>query len=111
MRYEYNGNLIYEERVALVSKEIMNNYPFINKSEAILISTMEEPITSSVTDIIKFRRLYNILIVKQDTNTFDIILNDMLKLDKNNKIIQNGILKLLEYRNNNIFPSIEEIFN
>ncbi len=110
MKYDYNGNLTYEERIALISHEITEYYPFITKSESILIATLEQPIDTNVTDIIKFRRLYNILSIKKDSNTFDIIINDMLKLDKNNEIISNGIIKLLEYKNTNIFPTVNEIF-
>ena len=110
MKYEYNGNLTYEERIARISYDIINYYPFITKSESILIATLEPPIDSEVNDIIKFRRLYNILSIKRDNITFDIILNDMLKLDKNNKIICNGIIKLLEYKNANLFPSVKDIF-
>ena len=31
MKYDYNGNLTYEERVALISHEITEYYPFITK--------------------------------------------------------------------------------
>ena len=105
MEYDYNGNLTYEERIAKVSKEITNYYSFISKSESILVASLEHPIDDKIDDLFKFRRLYNILTIRRDNNTFDIVLNDMLKLDK-----KNGIIKLLEYKKNNIvFPNIKEI--
>ena len=110
MKYEYNGNLTYEERISLVSREITKYYPFITKSESILIATLEPPINNEINDVIKFRRLYTILFVKRDNNVFDIVLKDILKLDKNNEIIKNGIIKLLEYKNNNVFPDVKDIF-
>ncbi len=110
MEYKYNGNLLYEDRIAQISKELMNEYNFITKSEAMLISTLESPISTDVDDLIKFRRLYNIIYIKRDKYTFDIIIKDILKLDRTNEIISNGIIRLLEYKDNNIFPDVKDIF-
>ena len=34
MQYEYNGNLLEEDRVLLVAKEIMSKYPELNFLQA-----------------------------------------------------------------------------
>lgn len=93
MKYEYNGNLTYEERIALVSNEIMNNYSYVSKGEAYIISSLEPPITSSVDDNIKFRRLSNIFYITKNNE----IINDLLKLDRSIPSINNGINYILDY--------------
>lgn len=93
MKYEYNGNLTYEERIALVSNEIMNNYSYVSKGEAYIISSLEPPITSKVDDIIKFRRLSNIYYITKN----DGIINDLLQLDREIPSINNGINYILDY--------------
>lgn len=93
MKYEYNGNLTYEERIALVSNEIMNNYSYVSKGAAYIISSLEPPITSSVDDNIKFRRLSNIFYITKNSD----IIDDLLKLDRSIPSINNGINYILDY--------------
>ena len=108
MKYEYNGNLTYEERIALVSNEIMNNYSYVSKGAAYIISSLEPPITSKVDDNIKFRRLSNIFYITKNSE----IINDLLKLDRSIPSINNGINYILDYASGNIKNLVySEIFN
>ena len=106
MKYEYNGNLTYEERIALVSNEIMNNYSYISKGAAYIISSLEPPITTKVDDTIKFRRLSNIFYITKNNE----IIAELLKLDRNIPSINNGINYILDYvlgkRNDLIYSDI-----
>ena len=63
MNYEYNGNLLYEDRLENVAKDIRLEYPTIPLHIAKYIAAMEIPITTEVTDEMRFRRTYNILYV------------------------------------------------
>ena len=62
MEFDYNGNLTYQERINKVSKEITSYYKEINEKEAKLIASLEDAITTQPTPIIKFIRLFKILI-------------------------------------------------
>ena len=78
MNYEYNGHLTEEERKNKVSKEITSYYKEINEKEENLIASLEEPITTPPTSVIKFMRLFNILFVIQNNKVlFNKIYNDL----------------------------------
>ena len=66
MEYNYNGNLLVEDRINEVAKDIQKEYPEINYELAKSIATLEAPITTEVTDEMRFRRLYNILLFTQN---------------------------------------------
>lgn len=108
MKYNYNGNLTYEERIADVSKDIIDEYPYISKSQSYLVAALEPPITTDINDAIKFRRLFNILFVTHNKEIF----NEILLLDRNISIINNGIDLLIDYFNGEKeFPNYSDIFN
>lgn len=102
MNYDYNANLTFEERVSIITKDIINKYPFINKETAIKIASLEEPIDNNKEDII-FKRLSNILLFYQnDINKKNIIINDILKeyrnLNDKDEKINKYISDILDYQ-------------
>ena len=66
MEYSYNGNLLAEDRIIEVAKDIQKEYPEISFELAKNIATLEAPITTEANDEIRFRRLYNILFFTQN---------------------------------------------
>lgn len=112
MNYDYNGNLTFEQRIENVSNDITEYCPNITKSEAMLIATLEPPICTKVDDIIKFRRLFNIIFIKRNYDIFIKIICEMKKLDNTIDIIKNTLDMLCDYiTNKSEFPRYEEIFN
>lgn len=61
MNYDYNANLLFEDRVALITNEIIKAYPEIDKDIAMKIAAIEEPISTDNIIDCKYKRLYNIL--------------------------------------------------
>ena len=66
MQYEYNGNLLEEDRVLLVAKEIMSKYPELNFLQAQMPARLEGYISDKVTPDDKLNRLYNIMLINQN---------------------------------------------
>ena len=102
MKYDYNGNLTFEERIEEVSLDIINQFPNISVVDAMKVASLEEPINRDINDEFKFKRLYNILFVRNDM--YEEIYNEILKLDLNNELIKSGLIKLVECRKKNFFP-------
>ena len=107
MKFNYNGNLTFEERIEEVSLDIINSYPNISIKDAMVIASLEGPITTIVTEDIKFKRLYNIMFVRNDM--YDEIYKEILKLDNKNEIVRTGLIKLSELSSNNL-PLYTELF-
>lgn len=70
MNYEYNGNLLEEDRINLVSNEIINCYPEISIEEAKQIAMLEGKISTNKNLEIEFTRLYNIMLIKSIDKIF-----------------------------------------
>lgn len=86
MRYEYNGNLLEEDRIDLVANEIINKYPMIDINKAREIAMLEGKISDNKSTEMEFNRLYNImLVIKEDKNLVKTIYIDLVELLKNNK--------------------------
>lgn len=66
MKYEYNGNLLEEDRVLLVANEIVEKYPEINFLLTQMAARLEGYISSKVTPDDKLNRLYNIMLINQN---------------------------------------------
>ena len=98
MKYAYNGNLLEEDRVLLVAKEIMSKYPEITFLQAQMTARLEGYISSKATSDDKLKRLYNIMLINQnDKNLITKVYQDytgILKSElnniKNNKYITLG---------------------
>ena len=103
MNYDYNANLKFEERVDIISKEILNAYPSIGKECAIKIASIEMPIdTYDITDA-KFKRLSNILFFcRNDEIIKNKVIEDILKSYKNlnikNEKVDNYVNDIIIYK-------------
>ncbi len=86
MKYEYNGNLLEEDRINLVAKEIITKYPQINLKQAKEIAMLEGKISTDCNLDTRFNRLYNIMLVmNNDINLVKIIYSDLINILKNNQ--------------------------
>lgn len=87
MRYEYNGNLEIEDRIDEVCSDIRSEYKDIPLEKLKKIAVLESPITYPVNLKIKFKRLYNILLVINNnvnlSSTYDKVLKDLVSIYNN----------------------------
>ena len=90
MKYEYNGNLIENDRIALVANEIISKYNNITREEAEDIALLEGKISEDKNLDMQFTRLYNIMLVKQDDkNTVKLVYKDLIDILNANKADNN----------------------
>ena len=115
MKFEYNGNLLEEERINLVAKEIINKYPQINIEKAQEAAKLEGKISENINTDDILNRLYNIMLVNSDNKSLvTIIFTDYLNLLKSTNIqINNKYIVLAEeindyLQNYNEFPIISD---
>lgn len=116
MKYEYNGNLLEEDRIDLVAKEIIDNYPEIKIEQAREAAMLEGRITTTPDTKMKFDRLYNILLVlRNDILKTKNPYNDLVKLvndnnnDENINYYYNVTLEIANFlMNKRDFPFLEE---
>ena len=110
MRFEYNSNLVFEERVQFVTKEIMDAYPFISEKEAREAAIFSIPIDDRHTNDDEFNRYYYILRTIGITNKyFLIVFSDAFKLYQKGLIAYNDVMqKMIDYKMgySNEFPDL-----
>ena len=115
MKYEYNGNLNSEDRIKAICNDIKNEYPEIPLEKLKKIAALEEPIIDKTNLIIKFKRLYNILIIINNdeklSETYNKVMNDIANIynmmSNEEKLTVSTILyNILEFKNNSgmVFP-------
>lgn len=68
MEYKYNGNLLEEDRIDLVTNEIIMKYPKIDINNAKEIAMLEGRISENKNLEIQFNRMYNIILIEKDNN-------------------------------------------
>jgi len=102
MMFEYNGNLLEEDRINLVAKEITDKYPQISIEKAKEAAMLEGKISSNKTVNDELNRLYNIMLVNcESKNIVTLIYKDFLKLLKEEHIEEdNNYIYLVEGINN-----------
>ena len=101
MDFEYNGNLLEDDRINLVSNEIVNKYSQISFERAKEAAMLEGKISSPKTVNDELNRLYNIMLVNSENkNTVTLIYKDFLKLLKENNVEDNNYIYLAEGINN-----------
>lgn len=84
MKYEYNGNLLEDDRINLVANEIMQKYNDINQQQAQEAAMLEGKISTLPDNRMKFNRLYNILLVlRNDVMKTKEPYNDLVNLINN----------------------------
>lgn len=116
MDFEYNGNLLEEDRINLVAKEIVNKYPQISLDKAKEAAMLEGRISTNKTVNDELNRLYNIMLV--NSNNKEIVsmvygdfvnLFDNNDLDKNNDIYLNLVDGINSYlQNYTEFPFLSD---
>ena len=117
MRYEYNGNLLEEDRVLLITNEIMEKYPEINFLIAQIAARLEGYISDKVTTDDKLKRLYNIMLLIRDNKNLTLkIYQDYLNIVKveQNSIKNNKYITMVDALNDYIqgycqFPFMNNI--
>ena len=83
MKYEYNGNLVEEERVDLVATEIVSKYHDITLEEAKAAARLEGSISTEKDIDMEFHRLYNIiLIINEDKQRVLPVYEDLVNVLK-----------------------------
>ena len=66
MNYEYNGNLLEDDRVNLVANEIVKKYKDVSFEKAREAAMLEGRLSNPKTAIDELNRLYNIMLVNCD---------------------------------------------
>ena len=104
MEYNYNGNMLFEDRLDDVSSEITNAYPEVSQEKALFVASLEDPITTYPNINIMTKRLYNLMLVNYDNKLLQSkIFYDMIKIYKNSSSLSN--------ENINLFLSLANFFN
>lgn len=87
MDFEYNGNLLEDDRINLVANEIVNKYSQISFEKAKEAAMLEGKISNSKTVNDELNRLYNIMLVNSDNKEIVLIVyKDFLNLLNNTNI-------------------------
>lgn len=87
MDFEYNGNLLEDDRINLVANEIVNKYSQISLEKAKEAAMLEGKISDYKTINDELNRLYNIMLVNSDNKEIvSIVYKDFLEVLKNSNI-------------------------
>ena len=87
MDFEYNGNLLEDDRINLVANEIVNKYSQISLEKAREAAMLEGKISDYKTINDELNRLYNIMLVNSDNKEMvTIVYKDFLEVLKNSNI-------------------------
>lgn len=101
MKYEYNSNLDFENRIVEVAYEIKNEYPSIVIDDAIKAASLSTPIEDKVSNDDKFNRLYNILLtIDKEHEEFPHVFNDAFNLYQDglkNELYNNVMKEIIKY--------------
>ena len=115
MKYQYNSDLTFEERVVQTASEIKEKYRDISVDDAIHIAAISHPIDDKVTNDDKFDRLYNtMLIIDKDHEEFLNVFNDAFNLYEKglkNDSYNNIMKEIIDYIEGNrpTFPYLVEV--
>lgn len=101
MDFEYNGNLLEEERVEQVTKEILMKYPNYNKEKAHEASRLEGAISEEKNLTMELTRLYNLMLTSKEEKdvVYEIYKDFLLCLEKN-----------IDEKNNYFYQVAEDIY-
>ena len=107
MQYEYNGNLLEEDRINLVANEIITAYPEIPIDKAKEIAMLEGRISSNCNLEMVFTRLYNIMLtMSNDKSIVKRVYLDLFNILNVNANTNQNIEKIDYY-----YQVLEEIYN
>ncbi len=110
MRYEYDSDLTFVERVAKVANEIHRVYDRITMDQCRRIAALTNPINDYVSNNDKFDRLYKImLLIDKDHPDFNHVFNDCFKVYEKGSLSESNktmMFEIVKYLNNerNTFP-------
>ncbi len=112
MKFEYNGNLLEEERIDLVANEIIAKYPLVSLEKAREAAMLEGRISSSKTVNDELNRLYNIMLVNSDNKSIvTLIYKDFLNLldNSDDNIYTNLVSQINDYlQDSDDFPFLSD---
>ena len=116
MDFEYNGNLLEDDRINLVANEIVNKYSQISLEKAREAAMLEGKISDYKTINDELNRLYNIMLVNSDNKEIvTIVYKDYLEVLKNSNIEEgrNNYINLVDginayLQNNAEFPFLSD---
>lgn len=115
MKFEYNGNLLEDERINLVANEIITTYPQVSIEKAKEAAMLEGKISTTKTVNDELNRLYNIMLVNSDNKSIvSIIYKDFLNLlstidEKDDNIYINLVSDINDYfQSYNDFPFLSD---
>ena len=84
MGFEYNGNLLEDERISLVANEIIAKYPQVSMEKAKEAAMLEGKISTIKTINDELNRLYNIMLVNSDNKSIvSLVYKDFINLLSN----------------------------
>ncbi len=92
MQFEYNGNLLEDDRIILVANEIVNKYPGMDIEKAKEAAMLEGRISKEKTINDELNRLYNLMLVScNNKDMVSLIYKDFLNILRNNKLEESNI--------------------
>ncbi len=116
MKFEENSHCTFNDRIKLVSKEILSSYPNIRIDDALDIAILDEPINKPADNDVKFMRYYYmLLILHKQIDIRNVIYFEMLNL-KESGLIDDKLLTLFyeieKYLlgERNEFPIVSEVY-
>ena len=97
MKFEYNGNLLEDERINLVASEIIAKYPQVSIEKAKEAAMLEGKISTVIKTVNdELNRLYNIMLVNSDNkNIVSLVYKDFL-----------NILRTIDENDDNIYINL-----
>ena len=114
MEFEYNGNLLEEDRIDLVSKEIIDKYPMISIEKAKEAAMLERKISTQKNMLDELNRLYNIMLTNSESKVIvSLVYKDFLKVINDNNAQSTIYYSMIEQINDYImgyseFPIISD---
>lgn len=116
MRFEYNSDCTLDERINLVKKEILDDYPSISEGDAKMIAALASPVDDKVSnDEIFERYYYMMLIIPKDNPAFSTILRESFDIYNDGLVNQKYslvMIEILKFFNNerDNFPLLSEFY-
>jgi len=116
MRFEYNSDCTLEERINIVKKEILDDYPSISEGDAKMIAVLASPVEDKVSnDEIFERYYYMMLIIPKDNPAFISLLRESFDIYNDGLFNQKYSLameEILKYSNHerDTFPLLSEFY-
>ena len=117
MKFEYNSDKNIEERIKLISNEIINEYPEIDIGSAKKIAVLDNPIDDKLTDDDRFYRYYMImLVITKNHSSYMSVFNDALNVYKRglkNDVLISAMNEIIKFNNGErqTFPILSEFYN